>query len=402
MMGNPKITVALPSLAAQWHPSKNGELRPDEVTTGSGRKVWWVGTCGHEWEACVNNRARGAGCPFCSPVGRKRLLKGFNDLASQNPALAAQWSNRNTLEPDEVTQRSHSRAWWKCSEGHEWETTVKDRAFGYGCPYCTGQKVIQGETDLATLAPEIAAEWHPTKNNRVMPSDVARSSGTKRWWKCSVNDKHVWESPPKDRWQGYGCPFCSGNRVLEGFNDIRTTHPEIAAEWHPTKNGSVEVSDVSYGSVQMHWWLCPNGHDFKQIPNSRSHGRGCPYCRKAWSVAEKEVLQLVHELDPESDLQENYRAQWLGYFELDIYIPERRIGIEFNGDYWHDECRDPVIGDRHRRKRKLCEQADIRLVIVWESDWNNRRQAVEHELASILEGGEIPEWLTYGRGASRK
>lgn len=396
-MGNPKISAALPELAAQWHPTKNGDLNPDEVTTGSGRKVWWVGSCGHDWEAHVNNRARGAGCPYCSPVGRKELLKGFNDLASQNSELAAQWSDRNATGPDEVTQRSHTRALWTCAKGHDWEATVKDRAFGYGCPYCAGQKVIPGETDLATLAPEVAAEWHPEKNEGITPSQVARSSGVKRWWRCSVDPTHQWKSTPGDRWHGYGCPYCSGNKVLSGYNDLQTTHPEIAAEWHPTKNGKTRVTDVSYGSVQMRWWRCPEGHEYKRLPNSRSHGRGCSFCQKPWSVAEKEVLGLVIELDPESDVQENYRAPVLGLFELDIYIPERRIGIEFNGDYWHDESRDPVIGDRHRRKQALCDQADVRLVVVWESDWNSRQQDVELELTSIIAGGEIPDWLTYLR-----
>lgn len=62
---NDLATVNL-DLAAEWHPTKNGSLLPSQVTAGSSKKVWWLGKCGHEWEAGVSSRNKGIGCPYCS------------------------------------------------------------------------------------------------------------------------------------------------------------------------------------------------------------------------------------------------------------------------------------------------------------------------------------------------
>ncbi|WP_083308957.1 MULTISPECIES: zinc-ribbon domain-containing protein [unclassified Corynebacterium] len=468
-MANPVLRDALPELAAQWNEFRNGDLGPADVTTGSGRKVWWNGACGHEWAATVASRARGAGCPYCSPVGRKRLLVGFNDLATINPDLARQWhptKNKGTT-PEDVTARSHSRAWWVCSEDprHEWEATVKDRAFGYGCPFCSNQRVLAGYNDLATVHPHLVDEWHPTKNVGLAPSEVAPAGKTRIWWLCHADPRHEWQATSGDRLRGYGCPYCSGNAVLAGYNDLATTHPDIAAEWHPTKNGKRKPSEVSKGSMTKYWWLCPLGHEYSQLPNSRTHGRGCPYCsnrrvlmgfndlatvapavaaewhpknkntpdrilsgshskawwickeghewraqiksrrdgrncpycRKPWSLAEKEVYAFVVEHAPGVEVLENDSSLFTLGMELDIFVPELALGIEFNGEYWHDESRDPRIRTRHERKQTVCESNSIRLVIVWESDWLERPGEVEAELRKILRGAPVPGWMTYAR-----
>ena len=109
-------------------------------------------------------------------------MVGFNDLASTNPELASQWhptKNGETTSED-VTARSHSRVWWACPEDprHEWEATVKDRAFGYGCPYCSNQRILAGYNDLATVHPHLLEEWHPTKNAGLAPGYAVLIHGT--------------------------------------------------------------------------------------------------------------------------------------------------------------------------------------------------------------------------------
>lgn len=99
--GRPPLREAHPSLAAEWHPTRNGKTAPDDVTAGSTRPAWWLGKCGHEWRAGVGSRARGAGCPYCSG---KRALAGFNDLATTHPDLAAAWhpERNGSLGPADV------------------------------------------------------------------------------------------------------------------------------------------------------------------------------------------------------------------------------------------------------------------------------------------------------------
>ena len=77
-----------PHLAAQWHPTKNGPLTPDQVLPGTHRKVWWICDQGHEWAAVVKSRTGGAGCPICAG---KKVQAGANDLAARYPHLVDQW-----------------------------------------------------------------------------------------------------------------------------------------------------------------------------------------------------------------------------------------------------------------------------------------------------------------------
>lgn len=109
-----------PELSLEWDYELNGELTPQKVSTASNRRVWWRCSLGHEWQAIVASRTRmGTGCPYCA--GRK-VLEGFNDLASRFPKLAEQWATElnGGLKPNEVTTGCSRRVWWRCSEGHIW------------------------------------------------------------------------------------------------------------------------------------------------------------------------------------------------------------------------------------------------------------------------------------------
>lgn len=152
------LATTHPELTTEWHPVKNGELTPQMVIAGSGKKVWWLGPCGHEWEAAINNRANGAQCPYCT--GRMVLL-GFNDLSTTNPELVDEWhpTKNGSLMPQQVTAGSNRRVWWKCEVGHEWITMVADRSRGSACPTCAREKrkgrrrVIDPDTKKITYIP---------------------------------------------------------------------------------------------------------------------------------------------------------------------------------------------------------------------------------------------------------
>lgn len=135
-MKNNTLAIANKELAAQWHPTKNGDLTPYDVTTGSNKKVWWLCEEGHEWQAIICNRAlNNTDCPYCTG---KKVLKGYNDLATVRPEIAKQWhpTKNGNLKPEDVTEFSQKKVWWICSEGHEWQTTVAKRSQGRGCPGC--------------------------------------------------------------------------------------------------------------------------------------------------------------------------------------------------------------------------------------------------------------------------
>lgn len=276
------LRACLPSLAAEWHSIRNGELTPDMVTTTSGRRVWWTcRACNHEWPTQVDHRAqRGHGCPACS--GKVATRK--TSLRALFPRLAAEWhpTKNGVLTPSDTVPGSSKRVYWRCSRdpSHEWQTTIGKRAHrGDGCPFCSGQRVTP-TTSLAALHPHLAHEWHPRRNGDLTAHDVRPGSDRKVWWKCTKDPSHAWEAVIHSRArQQLGCPMCSRQRVTPKTS-LRATHPEVARQWHPTRNGELTPTDVMSGSGRRVWWRCAKNraHEWAAVVMSRARGTGCPIC----------------------------------------------------------------------------------------------------------------------------
>ena len=223
---NNSLAEVHPELITEWS-EKNLPLTPDDITFGSNKKVWWKGTCGHEWQTSVKARSNGEKCSICSGA---RVIAGINDLVTLEPLLAKQWSKKNKIKPTEVSIGSHKKVIWRCKKGHEWEAVVKSRTINkMGCPYCSHNKVLAGFNDLATLLPDIAAEWSD-RNYPLLPTQVTVFANRKAWWKCKDCSRE-WNTLISTRFGGSKCPYCSGYIFMKGFNDLQTTHPKIASEW---------------------------------------------------------------------------------------------------------------------------------------------------------------------------
>lgn len=266
-------------LIAQWHPEKNLPLTPDKVSAGSSKKVWWLGECTHSWEASIANRVYGRGCPYCSG---KQILKGFNDLATLKPVVASQWNHEKNLPLtlDTINVGSNKIVWWKNDAcGHEWEMKVATRNDHIACSVCDGYIIQSGFNDLTTTHPDIAKEWHPTKNSALTPQEVSPGSGRKVWW-LSEDCGHEWEAIIKNRTiRGDSCLCCAGRMVITGVNDLATINPAIAAEWHPTKNLPLTAQTVSAGMKGGAWWQCIDKHEWQAgVYDRKTHNYKCPYC----------------------------------------------------------------------------------------------------------------------------
>ncbi len=268
------LEAAFPALAKEWHPTKNMDLLPKHVTRGSDKIVWWLCDNGHEWQARVSSRANGSGCPYCS--GRQATPE--DNLTLRFPAIAKQWHpwRNGLLRPQDVKAFSDRKVWWQCDRGHEWEAVIGSRAAGNGCPYCSGRKPSK-EHSLKTAFPDIAMEWHPTRNGNVHPSAVTPSSGRRFWWKCAQG--HEWKATVGSRTSGARCPYCSGNRPTEDRN-LAVMFPSVAREWHPTKNGELRPHMFLPFSGKVMWWRCAEGHEWQAKIQERSRGARCPTCQK--------------------------------------------------------------------------------------------------------------------------
>lgn len=367
--GENDLHTLFPTVAREWHPMKNGDLKPSDVLPNSNKKSWWLGACGHEWEAVISTRKNGVGCPYCA---HRIVLTGFNDLATTNPALAEEWhSTKNgDLMPCQVISLSGVKVWWLGKCGHEWQQTIQNRKNGQGCPICkvktiTDKRLQKFMFERGTLSdnyPKLAVEWHPTKNGDLLPTQTTAGSAKLIWWlgKCG----HEWRASINNRVKGNNCPYCSNQKVLKGFNDLQFKNPDIAMEWHHTKNGSLKPTNVIPGTHKKVWWLGKCGHEWEQAISKRTQrGQGCPICgnRLQTSFPEQAVFYYVKRAF--SDAINSYTEVFNNQMELDIFIPSTSIGIEYDGINWHNTSNTV---EKERTKYQICKEKGITLIRIIE------------------------------------
>jgi len=206
----------------------------------------------------------------------------------KNEYLLKEWIDERNIE----NFPSSYNATWKCKCGvdHIWIASPDVRIRGSGCPYCANRK-LSITNSLATCYPELAKEWHQTKNGCLTPNDVVAGGKGVYWWKCPDGTDHEWEVSCEARIRSIrlnnkGCPFCSG-KFVSVTNNLATCFPKIAEQWHPTKNINLTPHDLVAGSHKVVWWKCPCGDDHEwerslavRIDNG---GHGCPFCNNHYA-----------------------------------------------------------------------------------------------------------------------
>ena len=192
--GQTDLATINPTLSMEWHPEKNTGLTPMQVTAGSMKKVWWKCEKGHEWQATIYDRNHGTGCPVCNNHTRRRLILGKNDLATVNPALAAELHpvKNGDLTARDLTAQSNQKVWWLCKHGHEWQTAVFQRTRGTGCPICAYTKPVQHPVIPLSEDSTLSAQWHPSLNGALSPEMISATSKEKVWWQCEYG--HAWQA----------------------------------------------------------------------------------------------------------------------------------------------------------------------------------------------------------------
>jgi len=274
------LATKCPKVAKEWHPTKNETLTPFDVLPHINKKVFWLcPDCNESYDAQINSRTNmNSGCPFCA--GKK--VCSWNCLATLNQEVAAMWHptlNKN-LTPFNVTCGSGKKVYWLCPIcNKDYYMAISNKTYkNAGCPYCSGQKVCL-ENCLATLRPDIAKEWDYKENNELTPFDVTCGSGKKVCWLC-LNCNKNYEMRVADKVNGSECSYCSGRKVCLS-NCLATLNPEIALQWHPIKNEGLTPFDVTCGSGEKVYWLCPDcneSYDAIISDRTRKDSTGCPYC----------------------------------------------------------------------------------------------------------------------------
>jgi len=227
---------------------------------------------------------------------------------------------------------------------------------------------------LAISNPELSRQWHPTLNGELTPDDVTKGSNKKRWWLCG--NGHEWEARVYSRNKGSGCPYCAGFYAHSG-NSLKTIYPFLSKQWHPTKNGDRNPDNVTSKSDIKAWWLCEKGHpSYESKVYNRALGKGCPVCsiETRTSFPEQAFFFYFKTYFKDTINGFKYDRKW----EIDIYIPSLKIGIEYDGVHFH---RNNHIRDNE--KEKYLKSSGIRLLRVKELEKRNSR------LQSIVDGDVI-------------
>ena len=354
-----------PDLAKEWNYEKNGGLRPEDVSCGSTKKVWWMQFIKNpvtgkmmksEWKASIANRVNGNGNPIAS---NQMVMSGYNDLEFLHPDVAAEWNyERNgTLKPSMVTCGMCKKVWWvryihneKTGEliKFEWEESISKRVLRKDKVM---RRLIKGYNDLKTLHPELADEWNYKRNGTLTPDMVTCGTDKKVWWiqydKSPVTGEIIpleWKSSISHRVLGEDNPIKVGKQVLVGYNDFATLYPEIATEWNYERNGSLTPDMVTSKSNKTVWWvkyeISPaTGKtmklEWKTSIVRRANGDKCPY------TSNHQVLKNFNDLEsmrPEIAEEWNYARN--GNLKPDMIMYQSTKVV-----WWIQKIRDEKTGD---------------------------------------------------------
>lgn len=426
---------------------------PSKVSAGSAKMAWWrCSTCGFSWKARIAHRAYdGSQCPRCaadqrrstptkkSSKGRNKLIKGRNDAATLYPKLSFVWDENANLKAHAHNLR-HAAVlseclpgttlfipYWECNEcGAHWQARISSLIRSYDswtmpCPKCS--LIASYKHGVVSDYPE-AADWDYDANyneakrrgknvdldsfiNGVDPQFTPAAGNVGVHWKCHICGNKWTTSSARRCMTHQRCPNCarlSGGTIAD--------YPDLVAEWDYEKNAAEhEVdptfprlpSEISRGAGRGVWWRCNDcGHVWMASPNGRTdkaRRKGCPRCavmrrRNGQSRLEDGVFEFIHKKWPGLEIRRRDR-EIVPPKEIDIFLPSLSRGIEVNGDFWHNDLDGGHDREDHIIKKiEACSDKGIKLAIVWESDWNERRDQIARELTSFVDDGFIGDLLS--------
>lgn len=254
------------------------------------------------------------------------------------------------------------------------------------------------EESLAGLYPQLLAEWD-YKKNPFPPEAPVPGSTVMAHWRCL--EGHEYQKQIAKRAQGnIGCPYCRKSKplLMSGFNDLETKFPKLAEEWHPELNERSAYETRSCEATYHSWWRCKEGHEWKAtVFNRTRNSSGCPECSNKTSKGELELLDYVRALGYEAKYTDR---TIIAPYEIDIWIPELQVALEFNGIYWHS---DKMVRERsamsaddyHRMKESMATEAGVRLAFIWQDDWILNPEETKRAVKRFLSGNAEPSLSLY-------
>lgn len=364
LIGYNDLATTHPELVKEWDYEKNDVL-PTEVVHGSDGFFWWKCEYGHSWRAKITNRVHGTNCPECTTYLRtsfqEQAIYYYVKKAYQD-AVSSDYSYGFELDvyiPCIKTAIEYDGFRWHQDVQKDIRKNEKCRKNGIrlirirenGCPYIDDdckyiamednhekyfQEILGSvlkavdvyeydidllrdrvdilsqymnskyENSLEFKFPEIAKEWHPTKNKDLLPRMVAGCTQKKVWWLCPEGHEYQTSVSSKTGTSKTGCPICSNKKIVAGINDLETKKPEILHLWDYEKN-VVLPSQLVPASNKKVWWKCEKGHSWKDTPYAvLKNQKPCPICgRRILLSGFNDLETLEPQLMEEWDYEKN-------------------------------------------------------------------------------------------------
>lgn len=214
---------------------------------------------------------------------------------------------------------------------------------------------------------EIMKDWVWKENNNINldPQKLTYGSNKKAFWKCPKG--HIYIGSIKSKFLGRGCNICAGKQILKGYNDLKTSYPELIEEWDYEKN-EIQPEEIAKSSSKKVFWKCKRcNHSWQASVRNRTYNKtGCPKCSftKQTSFPEQALYFYIYNIFPDAINRYTLKDK----FTLDIYIPAIKLAFEYDGIAWHSSQK-AINNDK--KKDSLCKELGIKLVRIKETENSN-------------------------------
>ena len=319
-----------------------------------------------------NSHLHGRGCSMCAKAkANAKNSCGIDEFIEKAKKVHGEKYDYSKVE----YVNSKTKVCIICPEHGEFWQTPSEHLNGCGCKKCASDK-LQKKFQLSKQ--QFVSKSLKVHGDKYDYSKVEYVNN--RTKVCIICPEHgeFWQTP-NSHLNGNGCPLC-GNEERAKVKKSNTDDFIIKAKKVHTENYSYKLVDYVTAKTPIKI-ICPKHGEFWQTPDKHLYGRGCPKCGRELSKGEECVKDYIENIIG-FKINKNSR-KIIPPYELDIFVPEKNLAIEYDGILWHSE---KYIKDTnyHLNKTESCEKMGIRLIYIFEDEWNEHTDIVKSKLKHIL------------------
>lgn len=386
------IKTEFPKIYKEWDFNKNRNIDPLKVAFGSNKKCWWICEFGHSWQARMCSRIKsGYGCKKCKYANKPKVK-----FKNEHPEFFKEINiNKNkNLDIENLSISTFKKIWWTCSVcKYDFQTSAKNRRDWHKPGVCSHQVIVNGKeyvpsNSIKYKAPELLKYYDVKKNHPLKPDLVSYHDKSKFWWVC--DNGHRYQQTPASkttilhRDKQINCPECKG-RLLTEETKLSNKNKRVCSEWDYSKN-KLTPDKIHWKSTNNYWWKCKFGHSWSTSVYHRTKSKSdCPSCKLPSSLPE---IRIYSELDKIFS-NVRHRFYYNKNFEIDIFLADQKVAIEYDGWYFHKNRYEKDIDKNKKIKDfglKLIRIREEGLQAIDEHDlYVSKNKLAKEDLNKIIE-----------------